>query len=197
MVADVQQHHTQEMRRRLFTIEEFDQLWEAGILKEGERVEFLDGELIAMSTVGGPHVRTINRVVSEFIGLGDRTLEVSVQNPLRIGDRASFLPDVAILRVPGPSNHVPLAEEVLLVMEIADSSRSYDRNTKFPRYAAAGIPEAWLLDLVAQRIERHTEPGESGYARIVLARRGERLRSTVIPALTLDVATILGLPPEE
>lgn len=195
MIAEVQHQPLTDVRRRLFTLEEFTRLWEAGILAEGERVEFLDGELIAMSTIGGRHVRTINRLDKAIQRLDDPGLEISVQNPLQIAGRASFLPDLVVLRPHAASNDVPNAAEALLAVEVADSSRNYDRNVKLPRYAEAGIPEAWLCDLVAERIERHTEPSADGYRQIVWAGRGETLTSAVLPGLTLDVDTILG-PPE-
>jgi hypothetical protein len=75
---------------------------------------------------------------------------------------------------------------------VADTSLDYDRGTKLPLYAAAAIAEAWLVDLVAETIERHTEPGEGRYRRIARAGRGETLTSTVLPALTLPVDAVLG-----
>jgi Uma2 family endonuclease len=81
---------------------------------------------------------------------------------------------------------------VLMVIEVADTSRDYDRNAKFPRYGAAGIPEAWLFDLVGERIERHTEPGPHGYRQIALAGRGETLTSTVLPGLTFAADALLA-----
>lgn len=181
-----------EVQRRLFSMEEFARLAEAGILAEDERIELLDGELITLSIVGGRHVRVLMRFDRVARGAAGQLFDVSVQNPLRIGDRASFLPDLAVLRADATSNEVPTAEEAILVVEVADSSRNYDRFTKFPRYAAAGIAEAWFVDLVEDRIERHTEPGDDGYVQVAWAGRGERLVSTVLPGLTIDVDTILG-----
>jgi Uma2 family endonuclease len=186
-----------EVQRRLFTMEEFARLADAGILAEDERIEFLDGELIALSIVGGRHVRSLMRFDRAARVAAGENFDISVQNPLRIGDRASFLPDLAVLRADATSNDVPSAEEAILVVEIADSSRNYDRFTKFPRYATAGIPEAWFVDLVEDRIERHTEPGENGYGQVAWAGRGEHLSSTVLPGLTIDVDAILGPRPED
>jgi Uma2 family endonuclease len=195
MIAEVQSQLSTDVQRRLFTMEEFTRLWESGILNEGERVEFLDGELIAMSVIGGRHIRCINRFDKALQRLDDPSLEISVQNPLQIGDRASFLPDIVVLRPKGVSNDVPTADEALLAVEVADSSRNYDRNVKLPRYAAAGIPESWLCDLAAERIERHSEPTAEGYRQIRWAGRGETLTSTILPGLILEIDAILG-PPE-
>lgn len=194
MTATAQPQTSPDIQRRLLTFAEFDLIKEAGIFADDERVELLDGELVAMSTVGGRHVRVINRVAGTIGRLDDADLEISVQNPLRIGERAEFLPDIAVLRAAPESNTVPTAAEALLVIEVADSSRSYDRAVKIPRYAAAGIPETLLVDLVEDRIVRYTEPREEGYRQAVWAGRGERLASTILPGLELDLDVILGPP---
>lgn len=181
-----------EAERYLFTIAEFDRLFASDIFTEDDRIEFLDGELIRMSAIGGRHIRTINRTNGLFLGLNDPTIQISVQNPFRIDERASFLPDLMVLRTSAESNTVPTADEVLLVIEVADSSRNYDRNTKLPRYASAGIPEAWLFDLVDDRLERHTDPRDGAYQQIAVAARGEQIASTMLPTLLLNVDTILG-----
>jgi len=179
------------------TLDEFDLMKEAGIFAEGERVELLDGVVLTMSTVGGRHVRVINRIAGAIQRLNDTNLEISVQNPLRIGEHAEFLPDIAVLRAAPNSNAVPTAEEALIVIEVADSSRNYDRTTKLPRYAAARIPEALLIDLVEDRIIRYADPRGDGYRQITLAGRGEQLPSAILPELILDVDTILGPPAEK
>src|SRR3954471_589507 len=118
MIAEVHHQPLTDVRRRLFTMKEFVRLWEVGILNEGDRVEFLDGELIAMSVVGGRHIRCINRLDKTIQRLDDPGLEISVQNPIKIGDRASFLPDLVVLRPKEPSNDVPTSDEALLAVEV-------------------------------------------------------------------------------
>lgn len=79
-----------------------------------------------------------------------------------------------------------------LLVEVAETSAAYDRRTKLPLYAAAGIPEVWISDLQAETLERHTEPSSSGYRLAATARRGESLESTTLPSLTLDATAVLG-----
>ncbi len=192
MATTAQPPVSTELQPRLWSLDEFDRLKEVGIFTEDDRIELLDGVLLTMSTVGGRHVRVINRLAGAIQRLNDANIEISVQNPLRIGERAEFLPDIAILRAAPESNVVPTADEALLVVEVADSSRNYDRATKMPRYAAAGIPEALLVDLVEDRIIRYSDPRGDGYRQITLAGRGEQLPSAILPGLILDVDTILG-----
>jgi Uma2 family endonuclease len=178
--------------RYLFTMEEFDRLFETGIFTEEDRIEFVDGELFRMSSVSGDHLWSVARLDRAIQRLIPDNLIVHVQNPIRIANRASFLPDIAVVRIPERGQEVPSAELVLLVVEVSKSSRTYDENTKLPLYAAAGIPEAWICDLVDDRIERYTEPRDGKYQRVDVAERGEQIASTVLPLLIVDVEVILG-----
>ncbi len=87
----------------------------------------------------------------------------TVQNPIRLPDESEPQPDLALLTFGRYTRVLPSPSDVLVVIEVSDTTRVYDRETKFPIYAAAGIPEAWLVDLGGNRIERHTEPGADGY----------------------------------
>lgn len=176
--------------RHRFTVEEYERMAEAGILDEDVRVELIAGEIVAMSPIGDRHVGGVNRTNREMVRRAGDDVTVSVQNPIRLGPHDEPLPDLAVLR--GAGRGLVDTADVLLVMEIADSSRDYDRNLKLPRYAAAGIPEAWLVDLVAGIIERHTDPQDGAYRQIVSVRRGESLASTVLPTLVVNVDAILG-----
>ncbi len=102
------------------------------------------------------------------------------------------MPDLLAYRGDETSNEVPLAEQVLVAIEVADASRDYDRTGKVPRYAAAGIPEMIPVDLVEDRISGYSEPREDGYRRILVAWRGEQLPSVILPNSVFDVDTILG-----
>ena len=146
-----------------------------------------------MAAQGDKHIICTNRLthwVSQSLH-GD--LRLSVQNAIRIGQGSKPEPDIVVfhesLDEPLP---IPTAENTVLVMEVADSSLNYDRVRKLPLYAQAAIPEAWLVDLVNRRIERHTEPGSSGYRLIAVAGAGESLSSTVLTNLVVTVDAIFG-----
>jgi Uma2 family endonuclease len=120
---------------------------------------------------------------------------VSVQNSVRLGPRSEPQPDIAVLR-PRDDGYrgglPPLAEDVLLLIEVADSSLRMDREVKAPLYARHGVPEYWIVDLVARRVVVHRGPGDAGYASLSEARAGERLEPALLPEVTLAVAEILG-----
>ncbi len=192
MATTAQPPVSTELQPRLLSLEEFDVMKEAGIFTEDDRVELLDGVLFTLSTVGGRHTGCIVRCDRQLQRAIDPTLLISVQNPMRLGGQTEFMPDLLVYRGEENSNEIPTAAQALLVIEVADSSRNYDRTTKMPRYAAAGIPEALLVDLVEDRIIRYSDPRGDGYRQITLAGRGEQLASAILPGLLLDVDTILG-----
>ncbi|PZR98753.1 MAG: hypothetical protein DLM67_05200 [Candidatus Nephthysia bennettiae] len=180
------------IERYQFTVADYERMVNAGIFAEDDRVELISGEIATMSPVGHRHVQAVNRLGHLLYAAASDDLTVSIQNPIRLGVRDEPQPDLAVLQ--GGGQGLADAPAVLLVIEIADSSREYDRATKLPRYAAAGIAEAWLVDLGAETIERHTEPRDGYYRFAALAMRGDTLASTVLPALTIAVDLVLGAP---
>jgi hypothetical protein len=112
-----------------------------------------------------------------------------VQNPIQLSNDGEPQPDIAVLQR-RYYTLLPTSEDVLFLIEVADSTLDYDREVKLPLYAAAGIAEAWLADLRAEKLERHTEPRDGIFTRIQIAGRGESLPSTILPAVTLTLDVI-------
>lgn len=178
-----------EIARWQFTVADYARMREAGILSEDDRVELLDGEVRPMSPIGPFHAAIVNILVMLLTRqLGDRAI-VSVQNPIQLNDYSEPQPDVAILQPredfyagahPGPS-------EVLVAIEVADSSLEYDRTEKLPRYAIAGIAEVWIVDVGKQIVEQYNQPRNGRYHQMQLAERGERITAQTIDQLVLSV----------
>jgi Uma2 family endonuclease len=164
----------------------------AGILTEDDRVELISGEIVEMAPIGGRHMGRVNVLNDLLTGLARQEALVSVQNPIRVSNDSEPQPDIVLLRRDASRDIVPTSADVLLAIEVADSSRDYDRGVKLPMYAAAGIPETWLVDLVGEIIERHSDPDHGIYRRIAPFRRGESISSTVLPDLVLSVDAIFG-----
>jgi len=180
------------MTHHHFSASDYERMIAAGILTEDDRVELIAGEIIKMSPVSDRHVGCVNMLADLLADINRREMIISIQNPIRLSDDSQPQPDFALVRRQSLTHAVPVAVDVLLVIEVADSSRDYDRKAKLPRYASAGIPEAWLVDLTNEVIERYTEP-RSGYYRVAtFAKRGDTLASTVLPALTIPVDLVLG-----
>ncbi|MBA2692299.1 MAG: Uma2 family endonuclease [Rubrobacter sp.] len=191
----------QTVEKRRFTVEEFHKMGEVGIFGEDERVELIDGEVVKMSPPGWRHawcVRQLNRILVRFAEerrsqRGD-LYEVSVQDPLVTGEHGQPQPDLALIREP-PPGRLPNAGDVLIVVEVSDSSLAYDTNIKLPRYAAASVPEVWILDLQANSIEVHSDPTPDGYRKTLRLKHGEKVESSTIPGLDFDASEVL--PPKD
>lgn len=180
-----------------FSVDDYERMGEVGILGEDDRVELIYGEIVTMCPLGGPHLTCVNRTTRSLTRQTDGDdYYVQVQGSIRIpGKRSEPQPDLAILRM-GYDEWKPAdATDVLLVVEVADSSLDFDRSVKLPLYASAGIPEAWLFNLGAKRIERHTDPQPDGYRSVAYAERGQRLASTVLPGVVFDADELLAIAP--
>ena len=172
---------------------------EAGIFSEDDRVELIDGEVVEMAPIGGRHVESVmrlNRQLSRWtLDTGEADLFVSVQNPLALGEQGEPQPDLTLVRRRRNRSGTPVPSEVLLIVEVADTSLVYDRERKLPLYAEAGISEVWLVDLNADAIEVYSEPGPGGYEKVTRCRREGRVVSVTLSDLVFDVAE--ALPPKE
>lgn len=177
---------------RRFTVDEYEQMYEVGIIKESDRVELIRGEIIEMSPIGARHVACVARGTSHLARSTGSDVLISSQGSIWIPDGGEPQPDIVAVRATYDVKEQPTPVDIFLVIEVSDSSLDYDRTTKLPLYAAAGIPEAWLFNLIANRIERHTDPSPSGYRTVAFAERGKRLSSTVLPGVTFDAAKMLG-----
>jgi Uma2 family endonuclease len=163
-----------------FTVEEFRKMGEAGIFAEDDRMELVEGEIVEMTPIGWRHVESVNALTGVLADLrGTGRFVVSVQNPLVLGEHGEHYPDLVLYRE-GVRGRVPEAGDALVVVEVADTSVSYDRNIKLPLYAHAGVPEAWLVDLRAGVVEVHSGPRTGGYGSVRMYARGEVVRSATL-----------------
>lgn len=183
-----------ERRKRLFTVADYHRMAESGILAANERVELIEGEILEMNPIGSPHAACVDRL-TRLLGraAGDRAI-VRVQNPVQLGELSEPQPDLALLKPradfygdahPGPA-------DILLLIEVADSTLEFDRNRKLPLYAQAGIPEAWIVDLASRAIAVYRNPSPRGYREEVRMGPGASLPVPGLPGETLDVDGILG-----
>ena len=179
------EHLQPPITRHRFTVEEFHKLGEAGILHEDSRVELIEGELIQMSPIGTPHASAVDTLAEQLIAkLAGRAI-VRVQNPVALGDNSEPEPDIVIAKSQPDryrKSH-PRPAEILLIIEVADTTLEYDRKVKLPLYAEHGIAEAWLVDLTQKQLEIHQQPSPDGYRQILKPARD----ALVAPAFAADV----------
>jgi hypothetical protein len=171
-----------QLIRHRFTADEYHRMAEAGVLRDDDRVELIEGEVVEMTPIGPRHGAVVDRLTHALVrGCGDRAI-VRVQGSIRLGLHSEPQPDIVL---PGP-------ESVLLVIEVAETSLPYDREVKLRLYARASVPEVWLVDLVRNQVEVHSEPTPEGYRRGVTLGAGDRLVPMALPDVSLSPADLLG-----
>jgi Uma2 family endonuclease len=181
-----------QIARRHFNVTEYYRMMEAGILSESDHVELIDGEVIEVSPIGSRYAACVDRLNRLFNKLED--VIVRVQSPVRLDDFSEPQPDITLLRL-RPDFYAqghPAPSDVLLVVEIADSSTEFDRVVKLPLYAEAGIPEFWLVNLPEEKVEAFSHASNNTYQESQGFGRGEFVTSRILPALSLSVDSILG-----
>lgn len=182
-----------KVETRRFTAREYHKMAEAGILNEDDRVELIEGEIILMSPVGGHHLWSVTRLDDTLHDSIGGKANILVQNPIHTDEHGEPQPDIAVVRKRNYGNQTPTAEDVLIAIEVADTSLAYDSNLKLPLYASVGIPESFLVDIKGRTIERRSDPANGRYRSTRLAGPGEKIESTVFPELVLDVSEIIGI----
>ncbi len=183
-----------DFQDRLFTVDEYYAMAEAGILAPDERVELLDGRIYLMSPVGSPHAACVDRLNQWFTLHVAGAAIVRIQSPIHLGGRTEPEPDVALLNRRDDfyaSGH-PTPADVLLAIEVADSTLASDRALKLPLYARHGIREAWIVNLPDACVEVYSEPTPEGYRRRERRTSGQTLGVPAFPDLSLSVDDVLG-----
>ncbi len=180
------------LSRRRFTVDDYHRMAEAGIFDEDDRVELIEGEIVEMSAMRGPHINCVVRTTKLFGRRFDDVADVGVQISMRLDQRNEPQPDIVLLR-PGFESDVPPGPQwVFLVVEISDTTVKYDRQIKAPLYARHGIVEYWLVDLKRETITAYRDPSETGYRTSQPFRRGERLAPFAFPDREVAIDEILG-----
>lgn len=183
-----------QVLRRTFSVEEFQRMAEAGVFAEGDRLELLDGEIVWMTPIGSRHAGCVRRLSEWFTRRLHADAIVSVQNPLVLSEQTEFYPDIALLkrRPDFYSESHPQAGDVLLVVEVADTTRDYDRRVKVPRYGRAGVPEVWVVDLLDRAIDVYREAVGDEYRDERRVGPGESLTIPGVPNQRITIDEVFG-----
>lgn len=183
-----------QIARHWFTVTEHERLGEAGIFSADDHVELIEGEIVELSPIGKRHAACVGRLTRTLTLLLQSKAIIWVQNPIRINDFSEAQPDVAVLKLRADfyEQALPTPADVLLVIEVSDTTLEYDRQIKLPLYARAGVPEVWLINLTDERIEIYAGPSGEGYRITDSATRGDEAQAHTIADLRLAVAAILS-----
>jgi Uma2 family endonuclease len=183
-----------QLEKRHFNVDEYYRMGRAGILKPDDRVELIEGDIIRMSPIGSSHAACVSRLDRLLQKANAPKATIWVQNPVRLNDFSEPVPDIAVLK---PRNDFygkrhPTPVDVLLVIEVADTTILSDRNLKGVLYAQAGIREFWLVNVRRKIIEVYFDPVDGRYRKSLEFRRREVVVSPSISALRLKVSDIVG-----
>jgi Uma2 family endonuclease len=182
------------LAKRWITADEYERMGEAGIFPPDARLELIEGEIYEMSPIGSPHAACVKFLAGLFHRLFGSRFIVSVQDPVRLNDLSEPQPDVALLRWRDDfyRGAHPKPADVLLVVEVADTTVAADRKVKLPLYAKAGIREAWLVNIPEERVEIYSDPAGGIYRRPEVFGRGAEALSHAVEGLGVSVDELLG-----
>jgi len=180
--------------KRLFDVDDYHRMARAGILSEDDRVELIDGEIVAMTPIGPRHNASVNRATRALVTtVGDEAI-VQVQGSVRLGRLQEPQPDLVLLS-PRPdfyASALPGPAEILLVIEIAESSLDYDREVKARVYAQSGVREYWLVDLNERSVSCFTKPRGGAYENVRLGRASQSIAPEALPECSVQVDALLA-----
>lgn len=193
LLAPNASHKSGQLASRRFTVDEYMQMVEVGVLGKEDKVELVDGVILKMAPVGRPHELRVNRLVRHLIRAVPDDVEVNIQGTIRLNDLSGPEPDIALLSPEASLDEVniPRSQGILLVIEVAASSVQRDRSRKALRYAESGIPELWIFVLDTDEIEVSRQPTPDGYADVQVYRRGDTLTIQELPNIQLTVDELL------
>ena len=179
--------------KHLTNIDEWRKLGEANIFPPVSRLELINGEILEMSPIGFNHSGHLNRINKLFAKLIPDTVIPSIQNPLQLGDLSEPEPDFMLLKPNADfySSRHPNADDVLLLIEVADSSLAFDQNQKLRLYALHGIPEYWLLNLNDLSLEVYRKPNGEVYAEKTTLRAADIITLSQLDEISIRIADIL------
>ena len=183
-----------EITKRRFDVEDYHRMAQAGILRKGDRVELIDGEIVAMTPIGPRHNAAVDRATHAIVAAVGTQAIVRVQGSIRLSRFHEPQPDFALLRPKSDfyASGLPGGPDTLLVIEIAESSLEYDRQVKGGLYAEAGIPELWVIDLERRLLFRFTEPRTGAYQQLSQHDAADTVAPELLPDCALAVANLLA-----
>ena len=177
------------VRHRL-TVDDYYRMAEVGILKPDARVELIEGEIIDMAPMGSRHADVVSELSSRLVAAVGRNARVRCQLPVGLDEYSEPEPDVVVVKPRRYTSRHPTPDDVLLLIEVSDSSLAFDRSVKLPLYARHGIPEVWIVDLSTDHIYAHRDPHDGSYKHATLL---EVSSSVAIPMLPESILDLTGL----
>lgn len=173
--------------RTVVTVKRFQDMVAAGVWRDDERIELIYGEIVDMAPIGGAHAWGVSRIADLLRERVGESAYVWIRSPVVLGERSQPQPDLALLRpeAGGYGLALPAAEDVVLMIEVSDTTLDDDRSVKLRLYAVNAIPECWIVDLRGERVEVYRNPGASGYASREVVTGDEALTIAALPGIAM------------
>jgi Uma2 family endonuclease len=181
-------------QRHRLTVHDFHRMGEVGILPVEGRLELIEGEIIAMAPIGSRHAAIVKQLNTLFVRAAGTRSIVSVQDPIILGEHSEPEPDLALIQ-PRDDFYalaLPRADEVLLIVEVADTTLRYDREIKIPLYARHGLPEVWLIDVEGRTLTVFERPADGRYRNERRVRPSGALAPKALPGVEMDLSRLFG-----
>lgn len=177
------------LRRHRLTVDDYYRMAEVGVLAPDARVELIEGEIIDMAPIGSRHGGTVSFMLRQLTAAASRLALVTAQSPLRLDRASEPQPDLMLLRPRADfyrKSH-PTASDVLLLIEVSDSTVRYDRQVKVPLYARHGVPEVWLVDLPGNELHCLSSPEDGTYVHATSLRAPGNVPLSMLDAVAVDL----------
>jgi Uma2 family endonuclease len=186
--------HPELLRRHRLTVDQFHRMGEAGVIGPEVRVELLEGEVVEIAPIGTRHAGTVNRLNRLFAAAVGEHAVVAVQNPLRLDEHSEPQPDLMLLspRADFYATAHPGPADVLLLVEVCDTTSRYDREVKVPLYARHGVAEVWLIDLDDGLVHVLHDPRDGRYTQITVSATPGIAAPRALPAAAVDLSQLLA-----
>lgn len=187
--------HPELLRRWRMTVAQYHRMGEAGVIAPDTHVELVDGAVVAMAPIGTRHAGIVNRLNRLLTEAAGSAAVVTIQNPLRLGEHSEPQPDLMLLapRADFYTHAHPGPAEVLLLIEVSDTTSRYDREVKLPLYAAHGVAEVWIVDLDDGLVHRLRDPKDGRYTQITVSATPGVVAPAALPAAAVDLSAVLAL----
>jgi Uma2 family endonuclease len=174
------------------SVHQYQKMIETGVLSKSDRVELIEGEMFEAAPIGARHAaitRRINALLSRSVG---NLAVVDIGGPVKLGEFSEPQPDVMLLRPSDYNTQIPEASDVILLIEISDSTLASDRSSKLALYARHGIPEYWIVDLAGECVEVYRDPGSNAYSEKRIASGAEVVAPRAVPSVNITVRDIFS-----
>jgi Uma2 family endonuclease len=182
------------LNRHRLTVDQYYRMAETGVLAADARVELIEGEIVDMAPIGSRHGSTVKRLVQLLTEAVGKQAIVSVQDPVRLGLRSEPQPDLMLLapREDFYASAHPTAADVLLLVEVSDTTARYDRGIKLQLYARHGVPEVWIVDLDNRVLRTFRGPKDDTYTEVMETAHPGLLSPQALPGVHIDASKLLA-----